>query len=123
GLVLASTAGRDPDRLGNAEPGIAPSGCYPTADGRWIALVVDSEAAFAALVGLAGGVLDRFAPLTAAGRVHARAGIERALAGWTATLAHDDLLARLRGAAVRAAAIHAYRQAAEAAELMRVQAI
>lgn len=43
GIALASREGCDPERMGNAEPGMATSGCFETRGGRWLAVVSERE--------------------------------------------------------------------------------
>ena len=55
-LLDFSANGRTPTRIGNADPVMAPHGCYPCAgDDRWIAIAVAQDAEWQALC----GVLDR----------------------------------------------------------------
>ena len=67
-LVLAHGQGRDAQRMGNREPGVAVSGIFPTSNDRWVAVVGDDSVAslcassarhaayeFVALVVAAGG--------------------------------------------------------------------
>ncbi len=53
-----SRHGREIDRIGDGEPGFAPSGYYPCRDGGWVALVVHDDVGFAALVAAAAPHLD-----------------------------------------------------------------
>jgi crotonobetainyl-CoA:carnitine CoA-transferase CaiB-like acyl-CoA transferase len=110
GIVLAGCAGREPDRMGNAEPWCVPSGFFPTADGGWLALVVRTDDAFARLAALVGEPLAHV-DAGAAARVRERDAIERALAAWTGARPRADLLAALRRAGIAAAPVNTYRGA------------
>src|SRR5439155_669408 len=82
-IALRSMAGRDPGRLGNAEPGFSPSGLYPCADGTWVALIVKDDAQWRRLVETVAPALDGWASFGAAARVAARDALDDALAGWS----------------------------------------
>jgi crotonobetainyl-CoA:carnitine CoA-transferase CaiB-like acyl-CoA transferase len=99
-IVLRATEGREVDRLGDAEPGLAPSGYYPTADGRWVAILVRDDAAYDALCGVVDGLP---AGVPAAGRLTQRDDLDVALAAWTSAHARDDVVAALTAAGITAA--------------------
>lgn len=105
GIALASLEGRDPDRMGDAEPGCWPSGLYPTADG-WLALVVRNDAERARLVAAAGGALDALA-----GRgLGEREAIDAHVARWTRSRKSADLERELRARGIGARAVWDFRR-------------
>ena len=112
-LVLRSTDGREIDRLGDAEPGLAPSGYYPAAASGWVAIVVRDDREFAALVSAASPHLDALASLGAADRTRRRDDLDAALSGWTTTLAPGELVALLQEAGVPTQEALTFRQAHE----------
>ena len=100
-LVLRATDGRDVDRLGDAEPGLAPSGYYPTADGRWLAAVVHDDDAYGALAAIVPGLPPG---IGATERTARRDELDGVLAAWTASLERDAAVGALTAAGVRAVA-------------------
>jgi crotonobetainyl-CoA:carnitine CoA-transferase CaiB-like acyl-CoA transferase len=105
GIALASLEGRDPDRMGDAEPGCWPSGIYPTADG-WLALVVRDDAERARLIACAGGALDELAGRS----LDARAAIDATIADWTRRAKAADLERELRARGIGARAVFDFRR-------------
>ena len=99
-IVLRSTEGRDVDRLGDGEPGLAPSGYYPTSDGRSVAILVRDDAEYEALravvPGLPGG-------LSATERAARRASLDAALTAWTGDHDRAAVVDALAAAGVTAA--------------------
>ncbi|MCL4231882.1 MAG: CoA transferase [Dehalococcoidia bacterium] len=114
GIVLHSLEGREPERMGNAEPGLAPSGVFPTLDSRWVALVVKSDEQFAALVQLAHPKLRHFARWETTRRLANRMQLESAVGSWTATLPLAGLLEAFTERDIAAAAVNNYAEAAVA---------
>jgi crotonobetainyl-CoA:carnitine CoA-transferase CaiB-like acyl-CoA transferase len=112
GIALASLEGRDPDRVGDAEPGCWPSGLYPTADG-WLALVVQDDAERARLIACAGGALDGIETR----RLDERDAIDATVASWTRAAKTADLERELRSRGVRARAVFDFRRDALPPEL------
>lgn len=110
-IALRSAEGREVDRLGDAEPGLAPSGYYPTSGAEWIAVVVPDDEAYAALVAAASPALDHLASLDRAGRVAARDEIDDAVAAWSRRQPIDELAATLATAGVPSTPALGYRQA------------
>jgi crotonobetainyl-CoA:carnitine CoA-transferase CaiB-like acyl-CoA transferase len=91
-IALHSSAGREVERLGDAEPGCVPSGYYPTEDGRWLALVVRDDAERAVLESVLGTPVD--------GRDRGRA--DAAVTAWTSARSLIEALTLLQTAGVRA---------------------
>ena len=100
GIVLRAAEGREIDRLGDAEPMLAPSGYYPTADGRWLAVLVRDDAEYAALADL---VDEMPADIPARERTTRRDELDAALASWTSRHDRDGAVTALRDAGVTAA--------------------
>ena len=96
-IVLQSTEGREVDRLGDAEPGLAPSGFYPTADGRWIAVLIRDDAAYASLRTLVEDLPPQLGP---AERTARRDELDAALSAWSSSHDRDDAVAALVAAGV-----------------------
>ena len=101
-------------RDGNADPDHAPHRMYPCrGDDAWVAICVRSDAAFAALAGVAGhpgwATDPRFA--TAADRKRNEAELDAAVAAWTATLSPDEVAIRLQQAGVVSAPLRSVREA------------
>jgi crotonobetainyl-CoA:carnitine CoA-transferase CaiB-like acyl-CoA transferase len=95
GIVLRAMEGREPDRLGIAEPGCALSGVYPASAG-WVAVVAATDDDVATL-----------AVLTGAETAHA----EKALAAWLAGREPRQAAAELRWVGVAAEAVVTYQGA------------
>jgi crotonobetainyl-CoA:carnitine CoA-transferase CaiB-like acyl-CoA transferase len=98
-ITLRSREGREVDRLGDGEPGCVPSGYYPTADGRWLALVVADDTERSALAAVLGD-----GPVPADDRDAADALV----AAWTARHSLVEALTLLQGAGVRAVSGRTY---------------
>jgi benzylsuccinate CoA-transferase BbsF subunit len=98
-LVLASL-GVTPQRPGNADLAMAPSGVYHTAEpDRWLTLAVRSDAEWQALVRVLGGEADsRFA--TAEARLRHRGEVDALVTKWLAHRNADEAAAQLQGAGV-----------------------
>lgn len=97
-LVLASL-GLTPPRPGNADPGFAPSGVYPTAQpDRWLTLAVRSDAEWATLARLlGGGAADpRFAAAEA--RLRHREAVDALVTRWLARCEAGETAERLQQA-------------------------
>jgi crotonobetainyl-CoA:carnitine CoA-transferase CaiB-like acyl-CoA transferase len=103
-------AGREPERMGNAEPGCAPSGVYPTRDGRFLAVVIARDDAWRALVKLASPLLDAHAAWTASERVAARSTLDALLAEYTRTFAAESLASRLASVGIAATCVRSFRE-------------
>ncbi len=94
---------------GNRYPGVAPHGIYPAAgEDCWLALAATDEAAWDALLALAGddapGLLDdRFA--TIEGRLADQDALDEVIAGWTRTLDATAAAEALQHAGVAASPV------------------
>jgi crotonobetainyl-CoA:carnitine CoA-transferase CaiB-like acyl-CoA transferase len=119
GIALASLEGREPDRLGDAEPGCSPSGIYPCADG-WLALVASSDAEVSRLAALAGDALADLARLPRERRLAERDRVDAPLAAWTSRAKAADLEQELRRAGLRARAVFDFRRASLPPDLARL---
>src|SRR5581483_1277466 len=101
----------EPPRSGNRDPFAAPHGyfrCRDAApDGRYLAIAVDSDAQWRALVELMGRPEWAVAPDldSAAGRLARVEELERRVEAWTATQDAASLLGRLHAAGVPAAPV------------------
>lgn len=100
--------GREAPRAGNRSPRIAPQGAYPcTGEDRWIAISVESEQQWRALVEVMGQPAwseeQRFDDLR--GRLEHHDELDERLAAWTAEHDADALSARLQAAGVTAAPV------------------
>ena len=122
GLVHFSLEGREPDRMGSAEPGRSPSGIYRCEDG-WLALVVRTQDEFARLVRLAGGALHATARWSVERRIRQRDVVDAALEGWTAAHPVALLAAQLREAGLAARAVDGPRDVRRSEELRRIDAL
>jgi crotonobetainyl-CoA:carnitine CoA-transferase CaiB-like acyl-CoA transferase len=93
---------------GNRVPRYAPHGTYPTAgEDRWIAIAVETDAEWAAMVHVMGTppwACDE-ALATAAGRQAHADHLDRHVAAWTGSLDRDALTAQLQRAGVPAAPV------------------
>lgn len=118
-IVLRSTEGREPDRLGDAEPGCAPSGYYPTGDGRWVAILVADDEEFAALVRAASPHLDDLAELRRHQRCARRDELDAALAAWTSSRSTDEIDVALAVGPVRTQRGRTYREVYDGEDLAR----
>ncbi len=107
-LLLSQATGHQPTPTGNAHPGMAPHGIYPTdqAD-RWLSIAAETDAQWAALATLTGdaGWAGQPCFATAAGRIGNRAALDAALSGWTATQEREGLVARLRARGIPASPV------------------
>ncbi|MDP2328601.1 MAG: CoA transferase [Dehalococcoidia bacterium] len=106
-FVQAQIDGREPPRLGNAHPDVAPHGVYRCAgEDEWIAIAARDEAEWRALDAAAslGWARDpRFATLAA--RLEHRVALDEAIEAWTAGQEKRALTATLMAAAVPAGAV------------------
>jgi crotonobetainyl-CoA:carnitine CoA-transferase CaiB-like acyl-CoA transferase len=120
-------AGVDPGRTGNTHPTRAPYGIYPCVgsgergagsggksssgpqlEGGWIAIDCQSDARWAALARLIGHpewAAEGAAFATVAGRLDNRAEIDAAIADWTRTRGHLDLMDELQALGIPAGAV------------------
>jgi len=101
-------AGVDPGRIGNAHPRRAPYGIYPCCDDGWIAIECQTDIQWATLASLIGRPEwgNEGAELaTTAGRFRHRETIDAAIAEWTRTRSHLDLMDDLQALGVPAGAV------------------
>ena len=91
---------------GNWSPDMAPHGCYPCADDRWIAIAVEDDQQWAAFTELAGDsvALDPALETTAA-RLAAAADLDARISEWTAGQDVATLESALRSAGVSCARV------------------
>ncbi len=95
-------------RRGNRRDSLAPHGFYPAAGSdQWLAVAVDSAAAFAALAQLIGRPDWAADPAlaTLAGRQARHAAIDAAITAWSSTHGAEAAAAQLQAAGVPAAAL------------------
>jgi crotonobetainyl-CoA:carnitine CoA-transferase CaiB-like acyl-CoA transferase len=98
--------GRLPGPLGNHHPRVAPHNIYPAADGEWLALACDDDAAWSALQAYAGDPeLARPAFATMASRKAREAELDDILGRWCAGRAAAPAAAELRAHGVTAAKV------------------
>ena len=101
-------AGHDPGRVGNWHPTNAPYGTYPCQDDGWIAIDCQDDEQWATLASMIGRP-EWAAPgapcATAAGRLADRATLDEAIAEWTRTRGHLELMDELQSAGVAAGAV------------------
>jgi len=100
--------GRIPERMGNSDPAMSPHGCYPCAgDDRWIAIAVDSDAAWQGLCRVMGradwGADDRYADVLS--RLRRRDELDLMLALETRSHDNHELMGRLQDEGVAAGAV------------------
>lgn len=116
GIVLRSTEGREPDRIGNAEAGCAPSGIYAARRG-WVAVTVANDEHFAALVHATAPRLDGLADLDGLddldvdARLARAEELDKALTDWLAPLDAHAAAVELRRIGVPAEAVVSYEEA------------
>ena len=107
-LLDFAANGRDPVRIGNADPVMSPHGCYPCAgEDRWIAVAVSDDAQWQGLCRVLGrpdwAADGRFSG--SLGRQRQREELDRMLAGATASWDARRLMAALQAAGVPAGAV------------------
>ena len=89
----------DVEPWGNRSPDMAPHGCYPCTDDRWIAIAVEDEVQWAAFRQLAGS--DLFDPAFDDVAVRVRSsGLDATVAAWTAGQDVVELERRLRAVGI-----------------------
>ena len=107
-LLQSQVEGRQPGPAGNAHPGMAPHGIFPAqGTDRWLTIAVQDDRQWAALTALAGGQAwaEDASLATAAARLARRAGLDQAVAAWTAPQDRDALVATLRNAGIPASPV------------------
>ena len=107
-LLDFAANGREPTRMGNADPVMAPHGCYPCrGEDRWIVIAVAQDDEWQGLC----RVLDRpdwaqdSRLAGALGRWHLRGELDRMLSGMTAAWDSHQLMAALQAEGVPAGAV------------------
>lgn len=107
-IVGYSMSGRQPPRLGNRHPSMAPHGCYPClGDDQWLTLACEDDEQFAALC----QVLDqphlardeRFADVVS--RYRNQDALDETIAAWTRQRSKEEAAAALQAAGVPAAPV------------------
>jgi len=104
-IAAALNTGREPAPTGNTSDHAAPHGCYPCAgDDAWVAIAVESDAQWQALVGVLGRPAWAMEArlVTVAGRLAAREEIDAHLAAWTAERGARAIMELLQDAGVPA---------------------
>jgi crotonobetainyl-CoA:carnitine CoA-transferase CaiB-like acyl-CoA transferase len=107
-IARCSASGESPMRDGNRDAEMAPHGIYPcSGDDRWIAIAVDSDAAWRRLREAMGRPTWADDPTldTAAGRLARADALDLAIADWTRDHAAEALAARLQEQGVEAAPV------------------
>ncbi|ONG56630.1 hypothetical protein BKE38_05545 [Pseudoroseomonas deserti] len=102
-IVAQSATGSPGPRLGNRHPAMVPHGAFPGADGEWLVVAAEDDAAWSRLAALAG--LATAGCETLAGRRADEARIEMELAAWTRSLPAAEAMARLQAAGVAAGTV------------------
>ena len=107
-LLDFSANGRAPTRIGNADPAMAPHGCYPCAgDDRWIVIAVSDDAEWRALCRVLGqeswSTDGRYVGVT--GRQRHKEDLDQMLGGATAQWEAHSLMSALQAAGVPAGAV------------------
>lgn len=103
-----SANGRSPTRIGNADPVMAPHGCYPCrGEDRWIVIAVGTDAEWAALCQVLGEgeLLEDARFSTALGRHLNHEELDRKLREATASWNADKLMDALQAVGVPAGAV------------------
>jgi crotonobetainyl-CoA:carnitine CoA-transferase CaiB-like acyl-CoA transferase len=77
------TSGHVAERMGNRDPGMAPHGVYPSADGAWVAIAARDADDWHALAELMGVADDRYAAVV--GRLERADELDDLVGAWTAT--------------------------------------
>lgn len=110
GIALRSMDGRDPQRLGNAEPGISPSGIYSCKQDRFVAIMTRTDEEFGALAA-ASPHLDEFKTLSVEERLARRLEIDEAISSWSLELEAAEVLRTLGEIGVPAREVITYQRA------------
>lgn len=111
GIAHRSMEGRDPERLGNAEPGTAPSGFYPCKGDRFVAIMVRTDEEFVALAAAASPHFNELKGLNVQERLNRRPEIDRAISAWTRELEAAEAVQILRDSGVPAREVITYQRA------------
>lgn len=103
--ITASSAGREPTRMGNADPARAPHGVYATRDkDRWLTVAVSSDAEWAAMARVMGRpeLADDPRFRAARARLMARAALDGVVENWTIRMNAEAAAGALQAAGVAA---------------------
>ena len=105
-VTAYSISGKDPGRVGNDHPRIAPHNTYPCQDDHWIAIACETDKQFADLSRLIGrdDWLQRYGSF--AERDAARAGIDAAIGEWTRGQDARRLMRELQGLRITAGVVY-----------------
>lgn len=107
-ITAWTLAGYDPGRTGNDHAAHAPHGIYPCRDDGWIAIDCQSDEQWAALARLLGRLewADPASPFAkVAGRLAERRTLDAAIAAWTQSRSHIELMDELQAQGVPAGAV------------------
>jgi len=107
-IMEALANGREARPRGNSSPSAAPHGCYRCAgEDQWLAIAVETDAQWEALVGALGHPAWATEPALAtfAGRRAARAALDRHLEAWTCQHAAREAMELLQAAGVPAGVV------------------
>ena len=113
--------GREPPRLGNADPHIVPHGCYRAAgDDRWVVVAAESDqqwAGLAALLGHPEWATDGHPWASVVGRLRAREEIDEAIAEFCASREAPQVADEVQAAGAIAAPVVGYADALASPQL------
>jgi crotonobetainyl-CoA:carnitine CoA-transferase CaiB-like acyl-CoA transferase len=101
-------AGCDPGRTGNTHPGRAPHGIYPCREDGWIAIDCQTDGQWTTLARLIGQPewADAGSPCARVeGRLAHRQALDEAIATWTRSGGHIELMGQLQAVGVPAGAV------------------
>ena len=107
-LLDFSANGRDPERIGNGDPVMAPHGCYPCrGEDRWIVIAVSDDDEWLGLCQVLGRTDWASNPewRSAVGRLRHREDVDGLLAGATAEWDAHELMKALQAEGVSAGAV------------------
>jgi len=115
-ILDAQASGYVADRMGNRKRDAAPQGVYPcTGEDEWVAIAVDTDAQWSALVNLLGSPewASQAALAITNGRIEQHDEIDARLAEWTRDQSPHAVMDRLTAAGVPAGAVQRSRDLAE----------
>ena len=104
GLLEFSMTGREPRRIGNRDPLMAPHNCYKTRGdaNQWVTIAIGSEEEWRNLCRVIGNeqLADDARFRSAALRKHNETALDEIVTGWTSALDRWDITRKLQAAAV-----------------------